>query len=79
MEYLSQVGIAVSEMTASETGYSMDFYVAKESLNHFKEGLDTLNLDAQIRTGMEELIKYLQKKIDKRIRMAETPGETPME
>lgn len=65
---LSAVGKALNDTYSEdnlETGD--DFYIALDSLNKFKEGLDKLNLDEPTRKGMEDLVDYLRKKIDRRM------------
>ncbi len=74
---LAYVGTALNE-TASDTTFMTNFYVAKESLLRFKEGIDRLNLDSASKKGMYDLIEYLDQKIDKRIKYANTTGEKPM-
>jgi predicted DNA-binding protein len=65
---LAIVGKAMNDTYSEENLESgNDFYLAKEALNNFKEGIDKLNLDEESRQGMNELIEYLQKKIDRRL------------
>ncbi len=63
---LAIVGKALFE-TESEVSFNTNFFLAKEALNKFKEGIDKLNLNEESKAGMESLVKYLHKKIDKRI------------
>ncbi|MDQ6985212.1 MAG: hypothetical protein Q9M91_02830 [Candidatus Dojkabacteria bacterium] len=62
---LSRVGVAINS-TQSESGFGTNFFVARESLNKFKEGVDKLDLSPEIVKGITDLINYLHKKIDKR-------------
>lgn len=68
---LALVGKAIMTLS-SETGYETDFYVAKEALNKFKDGLLRLQLDSEDQKGMLDLITYLQKKIDRRMHASES-------
>lgn len=74
---LAFVGSALNE-TASDTTFMTNFYIAKESLLKFKAGIDKLNLPPESKQGMYDLINYLDQKIDKRIKYADTSGEKPM-
>ncbi len=74
---LAYVGYALNE-TASDTTFMTNFYIAKESLLRFKEGIDKLNLEPELKHGMYDLITYLDQKIDKRIKYAENTGDRPM-
>lgn len=63
---LAIVGKALTQRS-SDTSFQTEFYLAKEALNKFSEGIDRLNLDEESHRGMDELVKYLQMKIDKRL------------
>ena len=66
--YLSSVGKALNDTYSEEnleTGG--DFYSALENLKKFKEGLDQLVLEEQVRKGMEDLVEYLRKKMERRM------------
>ena len=63
---LSEVGNALFEAT-NDDAFQTNFYAAKESLKRFKSGIDDLDLDFESKKGMENLINYLDKKIDKRL------------
>lgn len=45
-----------------------NYYIARESLNKFYDGIKRLKLDAPIRQGMDDLVSYLNEKLDKRER-----------
>ncbi len=67
IKYLANVGKALFTLN-SEVNQQTDFYVAKESLNKFKQGILKLQLEDESRKGMLNLIEYLQKKIDRRLK-----------
>jgi hypothetical protein len=68
LRYLSAVGKALNN-TYSEDNLDTgdDFYSALDSLNKFKAGLDKLTLDEPTRAGMNDLVEYLRKKIERRL------------
>lgn len=63
---LAYVGTALDQ---SRNGKTEDtaFYLAKQALINFKEGIDKLNLDIESKDGMEDLINYLDNEIDKKM------------
>ena len=64
---LAAVGRALNDTYSEDNLETGDgFYYALDSLNKFKEGLDKVNLDEPTRKGMDDLIEYLRKKIDRR-------------
>jgi predicted DNA-binding protein len=66
LKNLAYVGNAIYS-TVSETSFDTDFYLAIEALNKFKEGINKLILEDEIKRGIDNLIVYLQKKIDRRM------------
>jgi len=65
---LAQVGKALNDTYSDdniETGD--DFYVALDYLEKFKAGLDKLKMDEPTKKGMDDLVDYLRKKINRRI------------
>jgi hypothetical protein len=65
---LSIVGKALNDTYSEENlEAGSDFYLANEGLKTFKEGIDRLILDEPSRKGMNDLIEYLQKKMDRRM------------
>jgi predicted DNA-binding protein len=68
IKYLAIVGKALSDTYSDENlENGTDFFLAKDALNRFKDGIDKLELDIESRKGMNGLIEYLQKKIDRRM------------
>jgi len=63
---LAVVGNALMQ-TADENRYQTDYYIAKQALDKFVELYKLLDLDPESRTGMDGLIDYLRKKIDRRL------------
>ena len=67
LKNLSAVGKALNDTYSEENLETGDgFYFALESLVKFKEGLDKLILDEQVKKGMDDLVEYLRKKIERR-------------
>ena len=65
---LSRVGKAINDTYSEENlDVGTDFYMALDSLNRFQEGLNKLILDEPTKDGMDELIEYLRKKIERRL------------
>ena len=65
---LAVVGKALNDTYSEDNMESgADFFVALESLNRFKDGIDKLDLDEPSKTGMIDLIEYLRKKIERRM------------
>lgn len=63
---LAMVGHAIYEAHNDNTQQT-NFYLAREALLKFKQGIDDLeNLEEESRRGINELVKYLQGKIEKR-------------
>lgn len=67
IENLAVVGNAVLS-NVTDVGQQTNFFLAKEALNEFAEGIDALELDEKSMIGMKNLIKYLNIKIDRRLR-----------
>lgn len=74
---LALVGDALFE-TTNEIGFQTKFYEAKESLNKFKDEIEKLELDADSRRGIMNLVHYLHGKIDKRLAHSQVQNEEPM-
>lgn len=66
---LAYVGNALFEIS-NEVGGNTDMYLAKDALQRYKEGLSKLTLPEDLAKGMANLIAYLDKKLDKRIKAA---------
>lgn len=64
---LSAVGRALFEADSDIT-YKTDYFLALEALNRFQSGIDLLELDDESTLGMKNLIEYLRKKINKRMK-----------
>lgn len=62
---LANVGNALY-LVSDSTKENTDFFVAKSSLNSFKMEIDMLDLPKDVRIGIQNLIKYLEIKIEKR-------------
>jgi hypothetical protein len=68
LHHLAAVGKALNDTYSEENlDVGSDFYTALDSLNRFKEGLDQLVLDEQTKAGMNDLVEYLRKKIQRRM------------
>jgi hypothetical protein len=65
-KYLAVVGKMLMQ-TANENRYQTDYYIAKQALDKFIELYRLLDLDPESKEGMEQLIDYLRKKIDRRL------------
>ncbi len=63
---LAYVGNAVFGNGSDVSGQT-NFYLAKEALLKFEEGIDLLELDDETLQGIKELIRYLNIKIDRRL------------
>lgn len=65
---LAIVGKALNDTYSEENLESgADFFMALESLNRFREGIEKLDLDEKSKEGMMDLIEYLRKKIERRM------------
>ncbi len=64
---LAYVGNALYEIS-NEVAGNTDLFLAKDALGKFKVGIDSLGLQGEILKGMQNLIEYLDKKLDKRIK-----------
>lgn len=53
---------------SNENGEQTDYFLAKTALQEFSESSKTVDLDIPTRTGVDNFIKYLDKKIEKRKR-----------
>lgn len=70
---LAIVGEALNETYGEENqDYGTDFFLAKEALKKFKEGIEKLNLQPRSKKGMLYLIAYLEEKIQKRMDNSES-------
>jgi len=56
--------------TSNETSEQMDYFLAKSSLKEFDNNLKMLELDGKTMDGLNKLVQYLDKKIEKRQRQA---------
>lgn len=73
---LAQVGNAIF-LTGDDVGFQTAFFAGKEALSKFADGINKLNLSGETKEGMDNLIKYLQKKLDRRIKNFEKQNEKP--
>lgn len=64
---LAYVGTALVQISNENAGET-DYFLAKDSLRKFEDGISKLELDYQSRKGMKDLIEYLRKKLDKRLK-----------
>jgi predicted DNA-binding protein len=64
LAYVGTALVQISNEIAGET----DYFLAKDALRRFEEGINKLELDYQSRKGMRDLTEYLKKKLDKRIK-----------
>jgi len=64
---LAAVGTALVQIS-NEVAGETDYFVAKESLKNFSDGIAALDLDYESRKGMSDLIAYLDKKLAKRLK-----------
>lgn len=63
---LAIVGTALMQR-ANDNSFQTEFLLAKEALDKFAAGIAALDLDPESRRGMEDLIEYLNVKIEKRL------------
>lgn len=70
IEHLAFVGSAINSSGFSEKSFGTDYFLAKESLSAFKQEIESLELSPRTLQGILDLIKYLDQKIDKRMRDA---------
>lgn len=63
---LAFVGRALDEIS-NETGGQTDYFLAESALKTFADGIHRLRLDPESMEGMDSLIRYLEKKIKKRM------------
>jgi len=65
---LAIVGEALNETYGEENqDFGTDFFLAKEGLIKFREGIQRLNLPPRSKKGMMDLVDYLMRKIDHRL------------
>lgn len=64
---LGAVGTALVQISNENAGET-DYFIAKQSLRNFEEGINKLDLDYESKKGMKNLIDYLDKKLEKRIK-----------
>lgn len=67
---LAVVGKALNE-TSTDYGYDTSFFIAKEALSKFREGIHNLDLDQVSLSGMDNLIDFLEKEIDEKLKKEE--------
>jgi hypothetical protein len=67
---LAVVGAALFQISDDNMG-NTKFFIAKTSLQEFKKGINKLDLDPESKKGMDDLISYLDKKIDKRLKQSD--------
>jgi len=66
---LALVGDILFEIS-NETADQTHFFMAKSALAEFQKDMEALELGADIERGMQNLLNYLHKKIDKRMRQS---------
>lgn len=64
---LGYVGTALFS-SESETSFDTDHFIAKEALNKFKEGIEKLDLDPKAKNGINNLIAYLDEKLEEHLK-----------
>jgi hypothetical protein len=64
---LAIVGDFLFEIS-NENVEATDYFLAKTALEEFGEAVAKVDLELPVRTGVENLIRYLDKKIEKRKR-----------
>lgn len=74
---LGYVGTALNEVF-SETTFSTNLFVAKESLNRFEQSIKQMQIDQTVKKGMEDLIAYLHNKIDRRLKNVDSERQEPI-
>ena len=67
ISFLARVGTALAQVNTEELDPSY-YYLVKNDLKAFAEGIDELELDHQSQKGMHDLIYYLNNKLEKRIK-----------
>lgn len=75
IKYLAIAGRAIAE-TSNENTHETNFFLAREALKKFSEGLHQLELPQEDMWGMEMLIEYLDKKIERRLNNSAAAGES---
>ena len=55
---------------SNENGEQTDYFLAKTALQSFAEAIELVEIDEKTRSGVNNLVKYLDKKIEKRNRQA---------
>lgn len=65
LQNLSIVGNFLFEIS-NENAEMTNFFLAKTSLQNFKEEIEMLDLPYEVKIGIDNLIKYLDQKIEKR-------------
>jgi hypothetical protein len=78
IKHLAYVGTALLQNVESENTFGTNYFLAKEALNNFRGGIAKLNLDPVSIDGMENLIKYLEKKIEKRMKYSDKQNDKPL-
>jgi hypothetical protein len=69
IKLLAYVGDALTQISNDEIQDST-YYYALSSLSEFREHINKLELDITTKTGIENLVKYLEKKITKRMKQS---------
>ncbi|MFS8131079.1 MAG: hypothetical protein ACMG57_03805 [Candidatus Dojkabacteria bacterium] len=67
IQNLGRVGTALVQIS-NEVAGETDYFLAKQALKNFDDGIAILDLDYESRKGMNDLIDYLSKKLDKRLK-----------
>lgn len=64
---LAMVGTALVQISNDNAGET-DYFLAKQALKSFEQGIAILDLDYESKKGMNDLIAYLEKKLAKRLK-----------
>lgn len=67
LKNLAYVGNAVFKNASDVTGQN-EFFLAMQALLDFEKGINDLELEPDIAEGMQNLIKYLKIKIERRMK-----------
>lgn len=76
IEALGVVGKALSS-TSDEISYQTVFFDALIALNEFEERIQNLDLPEESRNGIQKLVEYLKKKINRRLKSSENESYIP--
>lgn len=69
IQNLALVGTAIAE-ESSESTFQTNQFVAKEALKRFQDGIKQLTLPPEVSVGIDRLVEYLDKKLDRRMQNA---------